>query len=139
MPPIGLAEKPTVCGQVSQRDFAIAGGDYDLDGGPPVTDSRREFEPIHAAWHVDVREDDLDVGVRREDDYGLVGIRCLEDFEPDILKLIGNVHSEKNFIFYDKDRDLTWHGVPLAKAALSLCLNGEARERVHRNLDVMAR
>lgn len=55
-------------------------GEY-LDGWPPVPDEAGELQPIHRTRHLDIGEDDVDIGTGLEDRDGLVGVAGLNDFE----------------------------------------------------------
>jgi hypothetical protein len=62
-----------------------------------------QFQPVHAAGHVDVREKKSDIGTRFQQDNRFVRIPGLDRNEPRFLDDFDGKHPQHRFILYDKD------------------------------------
>ncbi len=90
----------------------------DLDIWPPLTNLLGQFVTIRPRWHLDIREEHLNVGPRLQNAQGFRDVLCLDDFEATILKEIRNQHSDQNFIFANQHERLfrlgAGHGIRLS-------------------------
>ncbi len=77
-----------------------------------------ELEPIHAAGHLDIRKQQLNVGAGFEDRKRIVGIDGFNSRKPGVLDHIHRAHAKQHFIFDNKNGAkngrLTWSHCRLA-------------------------
>ena len=72
---VGLWQKTAALRQIAGIDFDVARSGHDFDRRPAVPNRGRKLETIHAARHLEVGEDDGDVGASFENSNGFIGSR----------------------------------------------------------------
>ena len=65
--PVRFRHKLCARRQFASTDVISTGGDDKLDWRPPISDSPREFDPIHRSRHFDIRNNDADILPRFQD------------------------------------------------------------------------
>ena len=96
---VGLCQKPPALRQILFPDIHKARGRDDLDRRPAAADGAGKLQPVHRTRHLDIGEDDVNIGSGFEDRYSLVAIACLDDFKPGILNHLGRIHPQQEFVF----------------------------------------
>ena len=81
--------------------------DQNLDRGPAVPDGMGQFQPVHAAGHVDIREKQGDIGPGFQQNNRFIRILGLDRNEPRFLDDFDGKHPKKRFILHDQD---DWSG-----------------------------
>ena len=81
--------------------------DQDLDRGPADTHRVGQFQAVHAARHVDVREKQGDIGPRFQQDSRFVRVPGLDRKEPRFLEDRDGKHPQQRFVLHNKD---DWSG-----------------------------
>ncbi|MDR6872030.1 hypothetical protein J2Y55_003046 [Bosea sp. BE125] len=102
---VGLGEEANTIRHLRRKRPAMAGRDHDDDGRPAVANREGKLDAVHRARHIDIGEDDPDVGVRLKDMDGLVGVRRLDRDEAGLLDNVDGIHANERFVFHDEDRD----------------------------------
>src|SRR6185437_8556067 len=92
---IRLRQEDTAGGQIVVSDPYKTRRCDDLDRWPTVADEPGEHPPVHRTRHLDVGEDDVSIGPRREDRYGFVGVGSLNDFKAGVFDHVGGIHSQQ--------------------------------------------
>lgn len=72
-------------------------------GGPPIPDRRRQLDAIHPPRHVDVGENDADVGSALQHRDGRRGVGSLQHHEARVFGEIDRRDAEEWFVFDDED------------------------------------
>ena len=88
----------------------VARHNQDLDRGPAVAHRMGQFQPVHAAGHVDVGEKQGDIGPRFQQDNRFVGVLGLNRNEPGFLDDFDGKHPQQRFILHHKDNRLGFVG-----------------------------
>ena len=98
-----LAEEAAVRRLVGIGQFDLAGHQNDLDRRPAVVDGVGEFQSVHAAGHLNVREQQRDVGTRLENGQRFVGIDGLHRGKSGILDKIDGPHAQHHLVLDHKN------------------------------------
>ena len=77
-----LSEEAAVGGLVIVGQFQLTGHQDDLDQRPSLVDGVGELEAVHASGHLDVGEQQFDVGAGFEDRQRIVGIDGFNGVKP---------------------------------------------------------
>ena len=98
-----LAEKLAVAGEIAVGKLNLSGDQDDLDRWPALMDRLGESKAVHAAGHLDIREQQGDVGAGFEDGHSLVGIHGLDRGIARIRDHIDGAHAQHHLVFDDQD------------------------------------
>jgi hypothetical protein len=74
---IRLGKKAAACRQAAFLEDGVARREDEFDRGPALADMVGQFDAVHRARHLDVGEDEVDVGAGFEDADRLVGVARL--------------------------------------------------------------
>ena len=91
---IGFAEKAALGWNLLEGDLPVSGRDDDLQGRPAVADIGGQLDPVHAARHVDIGEDEADARVLCQDLDCLGGIAGFMDMEARIVERIDDIETQ---------------------------------------------
>jgi hypothetical protein len=100
---IRLCQEDAAGRQIVRTDFHEARSGENPDGRPSISDKAGELEPVHRAWHLNIGEDDVDVGSDLENRDGLVGITRLNHREPGLLDGLRRVFPDQELVFDDQN------------------------------------
>ena len=75
----------------------------DLDRGPAVVHRMGQFQPVHAAGHVDIRENQSNVCARFQQSNRFVRIAGLDRRETRFFDDFDGKYPQQRFILHDKD------------------------------------
>ena len=100
-------------------DHHASGGRNDLDRRPAVADEPGKLQPVHRTRHLDIGEDDADIGTALKDRDGFIGIGRLNDFKSGVLDRLGGIQPQQEFVFDNQDH---WR-----KRAISILLRSAKR------------
>lgn len=81
----------------------MARDDNDLDRGPTTANILGKLQAIHGTRHIDIGENDPDVGSRCQNLDRLVSIRRLESLKSCLLDHVDRIHQQKRLVFDDQD------------------------------------
>ena len=98
-----LGEEAAVVGLVGIGDRDLPRDQDDLDVGPAGMNRMGELQPVHAAGHLNVGEQQRNVVARFEHLDGLVGAYGLDRHEPGIFNDVHGAHPQDHFVFDDQD------------------------------------
>ena len=100
---VRLSDKATVRRKLGWLKPHVAQNKQYLDWRPTVAHRMGQFQPVHAAGHVNVREKQSDIGTRFQQDNRFVRIPGLDRNEPRFLYDFDGKHPQQRFILHDKD------------------------------------
>jgi hypothetical protein len=81
----------------------FARNNQNLDRRPTVAHGMRQFQPIHTAGHLDIREKQSDISPRFQEHNRLVRIPGLYRKEPRFLDHFYGKHAEQRFVLDNED------------------------------------
>jgi hypothetical protein len=100
---VRLSDKATVRREIGGLRLLFSRRNQDLDRGPAVAHRMGQFQPVHAAGHVDVRENKGDIGTRFQQDNRFVRIAGLDRSESRFFDNLDGKYPQQRFILHDKD------------------------------------
>jgi len=100
---VRLSDKAAIRREIGELRLLFARNNQDLDRGPAVAHRMGQFQPVHAAGHVDIREKQSDISTRFQQDNRLVRIAGLDRGESRFLDDFDGKYPKQRFILHDKD------------------------------------
>jgi hypothetical protein len=77
-------------------------------------DKFSEFEPVHAAGHIDVGKEQAHIVVLLQHCDSLIGATGVDDAESGVLENIASVHTDERIVFDDEyEGAITEHLLPI--------------------------
>ncbi len=83
--------------------FHLAGNEDDLDSGPTVMHGVSQLQSVHAARHLNIGEQQIDVRAGLQNGDCLVGVHGFNGSKSGILHNIDRAHSQYHFVLDDEN------------------------------------
>jgi hypothetical protein len=100
---VWFCQKAAARGQIFGAQVRPARCGDDFNGRPPASNGGGQLKTVHGTRHMDIRENNRDVGSALKNFDGLVSVFRLNDFEAAGSDHINRIHADEKFVLDNQD------------------------------------